>query len=96
MERIKTWWRNLPDQWHATIRSSWQTATGFIGVFALAALAEATDLLNGGTLEETLTDLSIAAKAAAVGLVSIGNALVAFWMNRRSAKNAPTYPTPRA
>ena len=94
MSRIKTWYRGLSDQWHATLRSTWQTATGFFAVFVLASFAEAIDLLNGGTLEETLTDIGIATKALLLGLVSLGNGLVAFYMNRSSAKHAPSYPPP--
>lgn len=91
---MKSWYLGLSDQWRAVLRSTWQTMTGFVAVFVLAGLAEAVDLLNGGTLEETLTDLSVAAKALMVGLVGVANGLVALYMNRSSAKGGATYPPP--
>jgi hypothetical protein len=96
MSRLKSRYLGLSDQWRATLRSTWQTATGMVAVFALAAFAEAIDLLNGGTLEETLVDLSIATKALLIGLVGIANGLVALYMNRSSARNAATYAPPQA
>lgn len=88
---IRAWYRGLPDQWRATLRSAWQSVLGTVGLFLLGALAVATDLLSGGTAEDAVTDLSNLARLAVVAIVGILSGLVTFVMNRSGASGGAKY-----
>lgn len=90
------WYRDLPDQWKATLRSAWQYLVGIVGTLALGSLAIATGLLNGGTLEQAITDASVALKAAGVAVLTLAGSIVTFWMNRgnKGAHYSPPDPPP--
>lgn len=94
MSRIIGWYHGLPNRWRAALRSAWQAAVGFVLLFVLAVLAEAVDLLDGGTLDETLVDISNAGRIMVIGLVGLLSGLVTLFMNRSGAKNRASYGQP--
>ena len=91
MDRIKMWYRGLSDRWRATLRTAWQSAIGVGLTFLLGLLTVATNLVDGGTLEEAISDTSNLARLMALGFISILSSLVAFAMNRPSADGAASY-----
>lgn len=92
--RIRGWYGRLSDQWRATLRTAWQSFVGVVITFLIGLLAVATDVINGGALDDAIADTSNLARLAVAAIISILSSVLAFGMNRPSAKAPASYPPP--
>ena len=82
MSKIKNWYNGLSNAWKAALRTAGQSFLAALGLFLVAGLNETVDLLNGGSLEESVNDMSNAGRVFALAVISVATGLVSLFFNR--------------
>jgi hypothetical protein len=88
IQKIKSWYHGLSDQWRATLRTFMQSVVGGVLVAALSLLNSVLNLLNNQPVD-LAEDLSNASKALGIVVVSAVISLVTFVWNK--VGTAPKY-----
>lgn len=80
-QRLTEWYHDLSDQWKATLRTSFATVIGSIGLCVLAILNTALNVVNTGNVD-VIGDMANAGRVLVTSLLSVAVGLVTFAMNR--------------
>lgn len=82
IERIRTWYRTRTNETKAALRTAGQSVVGATTAFLVVALSQATNILSGGDVQAAVDQLSAAASALVIGVLSALTGLVSYARNR--------------
>ena len=92
INRIRSWYRSWSDRARAAWRTAYMATVAALGTLVVALFAEAVDILNGGTLADSVSDASVALKTFLIVFVGAASGFVSYVINGNG--RAPHYDNP--